>query len=129
MRRRTMNQALQKFELPPEAVALIREGRTAPQAIAPVISAEPASLPAKEPKQNRPRKVRGGSVEASSSTNTNPEPTEVRSVSRSFRLPENLLVPLLRASTERRIERRRPFTQEEMVTEAIRDWLMKNKLL
>lgn len=127
--RRSMNQALQKFELPPEAVAMIREGRPAPQAVATVISAEPASLPAEEPERKRARKVEGERVEALSPIKANSEPAEVRSVSRSFRLPENLLVALLRASTERRIERRRPFTQEEIVAEAIRDWLVKKKLL
>src|SRR3954470_17892276 len=71
--RRSMNQALQKFELPPEAVALIREGRPAPQAVAPVISVEPASLPAHEPERKRARKVEGERVEALSPMKANPD--------------------------------------------------------
>ncbi len=122
-----MNDALRTIELPPEALALIREGRPTPQAVEPLVAAPsvlevpPKNERTKEPKPEEPS-------EKPRKRTTEPE-TPVRSLSRSFRVPENLLIALLRASTERRIAREAPFTQEEMVTEAIREWLTKNKLL
>ncbi len=126
--RRSMNQALRPIDLPPEAIALIREGRPMPQAV-PVLdeNPEPTVPNQPEPKPKVTRKLENKPIERQ------PVETgstlEVRSVSRSFRLPENLLVALLRASTERRISRIKPFTQEEMVADAIREWLTKNRLL
>lgn len=47
------------------------------------------------------------------------------SVSMTFRLPADLAVRLIRTATERKLNRQRPFTQQEIVTEAVLAWLGK----
>src|SRR5262249_42769585 len=59
-------------------------------------------------------------------TKTNSDVSSGFTVSRSFRLPESLPSALLRASTERRIAKKPPFTQEDIVSEAITQWLKRN---
>jgi hypothetical protein len=43
-----------------------------------------------------------------------------------FRLPSNIPGALLQASAERKIKKIRPYTQQEIVAEAVSDWLKKN---
>ena len=50
-------------------------------------------------------------------------------VALSVRIPANLSVALLRASTERRIQGLKPFRQQEMVAEALGQWLKKSGFL
>ncbi|HRY49109.1 MAG TPA: hypothetical protein P5186_13760 [Candidatus Paceibacterota bacterium] len=44
-------------------------------------------------------------------------------VSMTFRLPADLSARLIRVSAERKVRRERPFSQQDMVTEALSDWL------
>ncbi len=44
----------------------------------------------------------------------------------SFRLPAELPVALMRASMERKLRREKPFTQQEMVAQAVHEWLRRN---
>ena len=50
-------------------------------------------------------------------------------VSMTFRLAPEIPVALLRASVERKVRQQRPFTQQEIVTEAIKHWLKVNGFL
>jgi hypothetical protein len=59
---------------------------------------------------------------AVTATAMNPVPG---SVSMTFRLPADLAARLIRAATERKLNRQRPFTQQEIVTEALSGWLSK----
>jgi hypothetical protein len=43
-----------------------------------------------------------------------------------FRLPPSLLKMLQRTSLERKLARQKPYSQQEIVTEAIREWLGKH---
>jgi hypothetical protein len=45
------------------------------------------------------------------------------SVSMTFRLPAALAAKLVREATERKLNRQRPFTQQDIVAEAIVAWL------
>ena len=47
------------------------------------------------------------------------------SVSMTFRVPAGLASKLVRAATERKLNGQRPFTQQEIVTEAVSAWLRK----
>ncbi len=137
--RRSMSQALQTVDLPPEAVALIREGNPTPKAAHPIISrvetkpdtGEPqATDPARNASERpgRPRSDNSLARKGEKSRSNEALPLEEPTVSRSFRLPESLPPALLRAATERRINRVPPWTQEEIVTEAIQQWLKKNEI-
>lgn len=47
------------------------------------------------------------------------------SVSMTFRLPAALAATLVRAATERKLNRQRPFTQQDIVADAVLAWLTK----
>jgi hypothetical protein len=61
---------------------------------------------------------------AMTGTATNPVPG---SVSMTFRLPADLAARLIRTATERKLNRQEPFTQQEIVTEAVSAWLSKQE--
>jgi hypothetical protein len=47
-------------------------------------------------------------------------------VPQTFRLPQRLIEELARAAIERKIKRRRPWSQQDIVAEAIKEWLRKH---
>jgi hypothetical protein len=47
-------------------------------------------------------------------------------VSITVRLPSSLPLRLLRASVERKLQRKHPFTQQDIVAEALQQWLTQN---
>lgn len=117
-----MSEALQTLNLPPEAVALIKEGSPKPRtpSASPKQVPEPTRSEPPEPPRIAEKPVAERLVKVTAVSSSEP------SVSRSFRLPESLPPALLRASTERRITKKPPFTQEDIVTEAITQWLKRN---
>ena len=47
-------------------------------------------------------------------------------VPQTFRLPQRLVEDLARAAIERKIKRRKPWSQQDIVAEAIKEWLRKH---
>jgi hypothetical protein len=47
-------------------------------------------------------------------------------ITQSYRLPVALVSTLVRASMERKIARQKPWSQQDIVTEAISEWLQKH---
>jgi hypothetical protein len=47
-------------------------------------------------------------------------------VSMTFRLPAPLAGQLVGVATERKLQRERPFTQQDIVCEALHQWFMRN---
>jgi len=47
-------------------------------------------------------------------------------IPQTFRLPQRLIEDLARAAIERKIKRRRPWSQQDIVAEAIKEWLRKH---
>jgi hypothetical protein len=47
-------------------------------------------------------------------------------VPQTFRLPQRLVEDLARAAIERKIRRRKPWSQQDIVAEAIKEWLRKH---
>src|ERR1039457_2271728 len=47
-------------------------------------------------------------------------------VSMTFRLPSELSSRLMRASVERKLKRERPFSQQDIITQALAQWLERN---
>lgn len=146
--RRSMSQALQTVELTPAAAAFIREGRPMPQAQKIVGASDSANAALAD---GTPRDVGGSEVSASVSVNDtvpaaagnegsvesfrrrvsrprlSPEAiTSATSVSVTVRLPADIPTKLLRIATDRKIARQRPWTQQEIVAEALWQWLKKN---
>ena len=150
--RRTMSEALRTVELPAEAIAVIKEGALKSRAAAsglvspptaPQLASEEStnldgddvalsganSHPAlSEPESSwTPRSTGARTAKAKPSRDVEPEPTTLpASVSVTVRVPADIPTKLLRAATDRKIARLRPFTQQEIVAEALAYWLKKN---
>ena len=142
--RRSMTEALRTVDLPPEAVALIREGTPAPQARSSALAlATPASagngmnrsdlvelndpLPEKPEPMEKPRAERPSSKPSKPVREKEPEPSPHHTqMTLSVRLPSEIPLKILRAATDRKIARVRPWTQQEIVAEALTLWLRKN---
>ena len=119
MNRRTMSAVLQTGDLSGEASAFLAAGNPKPfQANAVSAAAPPPQAaggeeirPANPPEPRFRVNDRGD------------EEPEAGLVSLTVRVPRILLPGLLLASVDRKLKRKRPFTQQEIVTEAITAWL------
>lgn len=133
--RRSMSQALRTVELPTEALDLIRAGTPQP------VTNRPSVVPPKvEP--SAPSTERKATIASTLADDTEPAPEEevtktARSrvketeasgliVTASFRLPAEIPNALLRASVDRKIKKLKPWTQQEIVAEALTQWLKRN---
>ena len=148
--RRTMSEALRTVELPAAAIAVIREGALKPRAATSVVavaaqrvSAHQPEPPVKATAEERaipggesPREITGSegvpasaplnARKARASRETEQEPmTSTAFASMTVRLPADIPPKLLRAATDRKIAKQRPFTQQEIAAEALAQWLRK----
>lgn len=123
--RRTLTTALQPPSLSPEAVALIKEGTPKPQTHAPVLAL--AEKPREAPPEPRAPAPAGEAPPISKPKAPKEKPPEVVGmVSVTCRVPARIPQELLKASSERKLKKLRPFTQQDIVTEALNEWLEKN---
>ena len=119
--KRTMSQALQTNNLGAEALAFIAAGAVAAPNTKPEFAQTEASA------------VDAGKLTTSA---TPPVPTNFVSspllaerrapVSITVRLPPELPPALLRVAMERKLRGERPFTQQDIVAQAVREWLERN---
>jgi len=122
--RRTLGEALRTANLSPEAMAFLSPGSAEPMAqpLSPTIPppsapvAWPMPSPAPECAPN-PRVVESPPA---------PSPATGALVSMTFRVPVEIPSALVRASAERKVRKQRPFTQQEIVAEAVQQWLKAN---
>ena len=114
--RRSMSAALQTVELPPEAMALIQEGTPRP-----IRSVAPVPLMDEEESPNRARSRKERAPHERPAPNLIQRPV----VAMTVRIAKELTDALLRLSVERRLRGEEPHTQQEMVAEAIREWLQR----
>lgn len=145
--RRPMTVALQTSDkLPPEAIALIREGtpksRVATSPLEPEVTAptkSEATTPMKDsvaPVLPKTDESTDPSPESGVSAKTGklkvvrerePEPVAINAlVSLTVRVSSDIPSALVRASADRKAKRVRPFTQQEIVTEALTQWFKRN---
>jgi hypothetical protein len=118
--RRSLSQALRTAELGEEALAFVAGKTTRP-------SAEiPATTTSKQATSSRD----GDSLASTQPLDRvpNPKPPDAQPVvegivSITVRLPASLPLRLLRASVERKLQRKHPFTQQDIVTAALQQWL------
>jgi hypothetical protein len=52
--------------------------------------------------------------------------TETPRITQTYRLPQGLVHDLIRASTDRKLARKKPWAQQDIVAEAVREWLNKH---
>jgi hypothetical protein len=117
-----MSEALQPPTLPPEALAIIEQGNPKSRTQNPTVSVDSVKVqPTATLKQND-----GTERPAKPKTEKGREPESVAIVSATFRLPATIPPALLKASSERKIKKIHPFTQQDIVAEALTVWLQKN---
>ena len=116
--RRTMGEALVTEGLSRDALAFVNgEATTAPTA---------STVPdhAETPPRKRPPTAMNPTARNRANTIRAPDST----VSMTFRLPADLPGRLIQVSAERKVHREAPFSQQDIVAEALREWLAKNEL-
>ena len=142
--RRSMSQALRTVELPLEARALIEAGTPRPQTEHRVFSERAHAASGSETKEQTaelteavvpPVEVLELSQETEGLKPARAKPAKEKHrenmamggfVSASFRLPLEIPNALLRAAVDRKVKRQSPFTQQDIVAEALWQWLRKN---
>jgi len=118
-----MSAALQPPVVPPEAIAIIQQGAPKPLTMNPTIAVDSAKV--------QPVAASKPSNEAQRTPKTKAEKERgaeiVATVSATFRLPANIPPALLKTSSERKIKKIYPFTQQDIVAEALTAWLKQNE--
>ena len=109
MKRRTLTQSLQRGNLSEAAIAFVNGP--------PPVAELNGSLPVEN------SSVNSGEIEQLSSPVAD-KPSQ-GTVSMSFRLSADLSARLLRVSLDRKLKRQEPFTQQDIVAEALARWLKK----
>jgi hypothetical protein len=111
--RRTMGEALMTEGFSRDALAFV-SGKASMATTAPAVAARAETPPRKRtpPATIRPARNRGIPAAASDTT-----------VSMTFRLPADLPSRLIQISAERKVRREMPFSQQDIVAEALREWL------
>jgi hypothetical protein len=133
--RRPMSVALKTAEnLPPEALAFIREGTPKPQVEKPVVAVAAVDNGASRLEERRDAPGPGmaeapRAVRAKAHVAKEEEPAVVGVVGLTFRLPVQIHHALMRAAFERKFRRERPWTQQEIAAEALTIWLKKSGYL
>jgi hypothetical protein len=117
-----MSAALQPPVVTPETLAIIHQGAPKPLTQNPAVAVDsvkvqPATTPTQLDETPRPAKAKAGKDRGDES---------VAIVSATFRLPATIPPALLKASSERKIKKIQPFTQQGIVAEALTAWLQKN---
>lgn len=139
---------MQTPNLSPEAIALIKEGSPKPKVEAPVIAAAPEGAPEKTIDLSLVREKRAeeaavtekepGAAQSEAVKAPKGKPAREKElspvatpsfVSMTFRVPPEIPEGLLRASMERKLKKVRPATQQEIVAEALSEWLKRNGYL
>jgi hypothetical protein len=100
--RRTMSEALRTGRLNEDALAFVNGAAAKPAASQAPVSASETRV---------------------EHSQTDVRPAVAGTVSMSFRLPAPLSARLVKASVERKLRRERPFSQQDIVAEALDEWL------
>lgn len=118
VKRRTLGEGLT-----PEEEAFMDSGTTASKP-APEEKVTPAE-PAPEKKIEKPAESTPSSGQQASLMFTLPTPVS-GSVGLTTRIPADISMALMAASMQRQLQNRTPYTRQDIVAEALADWLKKN---
>jgi hypothetical protein len=125
-----MSAALKTPELPPEAIALIKEGTPKP-----LVEKRVPEAPVQSGAGSRDVETEFSPPEAPAARVTRARPVVQREVEAarfsgtahlSVRLPAEMPQALLRASLDRKLRRVKPWTQQDIVADALMAWLKRN---
>lgn len=134
-----MNAALRTSDLSPEELAFIRAGTPQSKVIELVVETKVPVIPAGEKTPDvsnvgpaaveKPEPAeRARAPKPRMAREPEPEPLAHR-INLSIRVPAEIPEGLLKASTDRKLKRIKPNTQQEIATEAIAEWLQRHGYL
>lgn len=122
MNRRSMSAAISIAD--PEIKEFLKAGVPAPKTARPKSGdAPPSSEPSDPPLTAEKPKS------AAKPVATRAEERPEAAVPVTYRLPERLVKAMIAASAERKIEKNKPWTQQDMAAQAIEEWLRKHNYL
>ena len=98
---------------------LERPEEGSPPVVEPEQSREKTQAPASQKERTTRRRPRKAKVEAAPVE----AEKEVVLMTQTFRLPSSIVESLLRVSMERKLKKMRPYTQQDIVAEALSEWL------
>lgn len=125
--RRTMRDALKPGNLTDEAKAFLSGTPSKPTLPEPPSATEPPVEPTPpEPPVVEPPEITETTADPTGMALANPSVVVPGIVSMTFRLPANLSAQLARVSAERKLRRERPFSQQDIVAEALKHWLLRH---
>ena len=123
MNRRTLSAALQTGSLTEEALDFVKAGSAKP-------AQDPtASQPVQSEKTENPRPPGMGAKQRLRLGDEAEVEAEANLVSLTVRVPRMVSPGLLLASVDRKLKRQRPWTQQEIVAEALTLWLQQHGYL
>jgi hypothetical protein len=117
-----MSAAIQSPAVTPEILAIIDQGSPKSQVQKPAVTVDAVKVQAAD----APKPIEAPQQPAKKSAGKERGPETAGLVSVNFRLPATIPPALLRASSDRKIKKIQPFTQQDIVAEALTDWLKKN---
>ena len=125
MNRRTLSAALQTGSLTDAALDFVKGGtaRPAPEPVAAAV------VPAKPIAVEEPPPVAGSLKRRLRTSDDGEGEAEAGLVSLTVRVPRIVPPGLLLASVDRKLKRQRPWTQQEIVAEALTHWLQEHGYL
>jgi hypothetical protein len=129
--RRPMAAALRTGDLSPAMLEFVKAGTPARVIAAPVarVESEKVEQPIQNPKSDEDGSEQKTKTFRPSKGLQDQAPERVEPVSKvtlSIRVPMDIPASLLRVSTDRKLNHQQPATQQEIVTEAIYQWLKRN---
>jgi len=117
-----MSAALLPPTVPPEAIAIIQQGAPKPLTQNPTVAVDSVKVQAAA----LPKPIEAIQQPAKKPAGRDREAESAALVSVNFRLPATIPPALLKASSERKIKKIHPYTQQHIVAEALTEWLKKN---
>ena len=120
--RRSLDQALSKLNLSKTAIAFVNEGTPKLRETTEVSGDSNTAFDSLLPRGTPGDSVSVGEVPSHLSHAAMGQHVVPGSVSVTFRLPSELSVRLLRVSLDRKLKRQKPFTQQDILAEALAVW-------
>jgi hypothetical protein len=117
-----MADALQTPNLSPEAIELIQAGTPKPKTQTPILAPPPTAKPLEASEKLSSEAV----VTPKPKPQKEKAPEQPVLVALGFRVPLEISQALFKVASERKLKRIRPFTQQDIIAEALSDWIKKN---
>lgn len=119
-----MTEALKPPAVSPEVLAIIDQGKPTPQVSKPAVAVDAVAVQPLAVATTKPDEAPKPSTRTTAAKGRDAEKNVT--VTATYRLPEKIVDALFKASIDRKIKKITPHTKQDIVTEALNEWLKKN---